>query len=99
MSKPFATRIRSVTQKSGGASIRIIHNDAGRLAGKYLVDNAKSFADKRPDLAGYVIVAWDQRGGTSSVIFNGQNSSVLRHAIPEMVKEAATEYLSDRDNS
>lgn len=87
----FRVRIGRV-RKNGGADLKVIdgkfqHHAAGRELCEKIVENAETIAGYFPDMAGYVVVAWDSRGRMSTGWRCSGASPVQAFAIPQFVAD------------
>lgn len=91
MSETFKVRIGRV-RRHGGADVRVIdgkfvwHGKATKnvAAMKSATDQIAGYF---PDMAGFVVMAWDACGRTSCGYRNSQASPVQEHMLPTQVAE------------
>lgn len=90
--EPFRTRLGKIKSK-GGAELRVIegkfqhHGQASEFC-KSLVENADRIREFVPDMAGYVVIAWDPQGKHSLGMRCGDASPITNHMIATYVAEA-----------
>ncbi len=85
-------RLNSVRFKDGRPPIRVIHPQAS-IYPAALLSSAQSIATARPDMAGYVIIAWSRDGGTSTDC-GSAGAPVPLMMLPEVAKMCVADFVA-----
>ena len=91
--KTSLPRIGKVTLK-GGAELRIIEGGSPEV-GKNLVKNAKSAKELEPNMAGYVMVAWDFQGRYLRSFGIHDRSPIQQTRMPGYVKDVLLKEVTE----
>lgn len=77
--------------KNGGAAVRIFRRDDRGPRLDSFIASSTEIAERRADMCGFAIVAWDREGGTS-VMCGTIGAPVPLLMLPEFVKTAVADW-------
>jgi len=89
-------RLHSVRFKDGRASLRVLRRSERSEIPDRFAEKVKEIAEYRPDMAGYVIVAWSRDGGTSVCCRTSGDPYPLM-VMPEFVKTCVQDWIFSKD--
>ena len=91
-----ALRLRSVRFKSGG-EIRVLRSHEPDVINSMFRKHAREMADSEPNMAGFIIIAWDRQASATVSVMSGKASPVAGVALPGYAHDAVANFRARVD--